>query len=45
VDVREKLINFMNSINTKTLDNKSAADVINEGKNLVFEIVKFLSDN
>jgi hypothetical protein len=45
VDVREKLINFMNSINTKTLDNKSAADVINEGKNRVFEIVKFLSDN
>ena len=45
VDVREKLINFMNSINTKTLDNKSAADVLNEGKNLLFEIVKFLSDN
>jgi hypothetical protein len=40
---KERLNNFMNSINTKTLESRSAADVINEGKNLVFEIVKFLS--
>jgi len=35
-----KLNNFMNSINTKTLDARPAADVINEGKQLLGEIVK-----
>lgn len=43
-DARERLNNFMNSINTKTLDNRSTADVINEGKNLLFETSKILSD-
>lgn len=42
---RQRLNNFMNSINSKTLENRSAADVINEGKNLVFEIVRFLSNS
>ena len=37
---KERLNNFLNSIDTKTLDNLSAADVINEGKQLVYEIVK-----
>jgi hypothetical protein len=41
----ERLDNFLNSINTKTLDNRSAADVINEGINLVFEIVRLLLKN
>jgi sialate O-acetylesterase len=35
-----RLDDFLNSINTKTLDNRSAAEVINEGKQLVYEIVK-----
>jgi hypothetical protein len=30
----------MGSINTKTLDNRSAADVINEGKKLLAEIAR-----
>jgi hypothetical protein len=42
---RERLNNFMNSVNTKTLDTRTATDVINEGKNLVFEIVRSLSNN
>jgi len=37
---KERLDNFLTSINTKTLDNRSAADVINEGKQLVYEIVE-----
>jgi hypothetical protein len=36
----ERLNKFLKSIDTKTLDNRSAADVINEGKRLVYEIVK-----
>jgi len=36
----DRLSNFMNSINTKTLIKKSATDVINEGKKLLTEIVK-----
>lgn len=40
VAARNRLNNLMNSINTKTLDKRSAADVINEGKNLLFEISK-----
>ena len=35
----------MGSINTKTLDNRSAADVINEGKQVVYEIVKSVYNN
>ncbi len=38
----DRLNHFMKTINAKTLDNRSAADVINEGKKLVFEIVKSL---
>lgn len=45
VDEKQSNDNFLNSINTKTLDNRSAADVINEGKNLVFEIVRLLLKN
>ncbi len=41
---REKLNDFLTSINAKTLDNRSAAEVINEGKQLVFEIVKILTN-
>jgi hypothetical protein len=37
---REELNNFMGSINTKTLDKRSAADVINEGKKLLAEIAR-----
>lgn len=37
---KERLDNFLTSINTKTLDNRSAADVINEGKQLVYEIAE-----
>jgi len=37
---KERLNNFLNSIDTKTLIKKSAAEVINEGKNLIIEIVK-----
>jgi len=37
---KERLDNFLNSINTKTLDSRSAADVINEGKQLVHEIAE-----
>lgn len=37
---REKLNNFMGSINTKTLDKRSAADVVNEGKKLLAEIAR-----
>ena len=40
-----RLDNFMNSVDTKTLNYRSASDVINEGKNMVFEIVKFLFNN
>jgi hypothetical protein len=39
---KAKLNEFMSSMNTKTLDNKSAADVINQGKLLLGEIVKSL---
>ena len=39
---KAKLNEFMSSMNTKTLDNKSAADVINQGKQLLSEIVKSL---
>jgi hypothetical protein len=45
VDEKQSNDNFLNSIHTKTLDNRSAADVINEGKNLVFEIVRLLLRN
>ena len=45
VDEKQSNDNFLNSINTKTLDNRSVADVINEGKNLVFEIVRLLLKN
>lgn len=37
---REELNNFMGSINTKTLDKQSAADVVNEGKKLLAEIAR-----
>ena len=37
---KAKLNEFMSSMNAKTLDNKSAADVINQGKQLLSEIVK-----
>ena len=36
---KTKLNEFMTSMNTKTLDKKSAADVINQGKQLLAEIV------
>jgi hypothetical protein len=37
---RERLNNFLLSINSKTLDNRSAAELINEGKMLLYEIAK-----
>ena len=37
---REELNNFMGSINTKTLDKRSAADVVNEGKKILAEIAR-----
>jgi len=37
---KAKLNEFMSSMNAKTLDNKSATDVINQGKQLLSEIVK-----
>ncbi|MBT3748845.1 MAG: hypothetical protein HOG34_07650, partial [Bacteroidetes bacterium] len=37
---RMKLDEFLSSIDSKTLDDKSAAEVINEGKSLLNEIVK-----
>lgn len=40
VAAKTTLDDFMNSINTRTLDQRSAADVINEGKQLPSEIVK-----
>jgi len=36
----ERLNNFLSSIDSKTLDKRSAAKVINEGKHLLFEIAK-----
>ncbi len=36
----KKLDGFLASIGTKTLESRSAADVVNEGKQLVYEIVK-----
>ncbi len=36
-EARKKLDDFMNSINTKTLENRSAAEVVNEGKQLVYQ--------
>jgi len=35
----KRLNNFMDSFDTSTLENKSAAEVINEGKQLLYEIV------
>ena len=35
-----KLDDFLNSIDSKTLDDRSAAEVINKGKQLVYEITK-----
>lgn len=35
----KRLNDFLDSIDTKTLDNKTAAKVINEGKQVVYEIV------
>jgi hypothetical protein len=40
VAAREELNNFMGSINTKTLDKRSAADVVNEGKKLLAKIAR-----
>ena len=40
---RIKLEEFLSSIDSKTLDSNSAADIINEGKRLVYEIVKSLN--
>ena len=37
---RERLDNFLRSIDSKTLDKRSAAEVINEGKQLLYEIAK-----
>jgi hypothetical protein len=37
---KAKLNKYMSSINIKTLNNKSAADVVNEGKRVLYEIVK-----
>ena len=37
---KAKLNEFMSSTSSKTLDNKSAADVINQGKQVLGEIVK-----
>jgi len=42
---KERLDNFLNSINTETIDKRSAADVINEGKHLVYKIVKTREGN
>jgi hypothetical protein len=36
----ERLDNFLRSIDSKTLDKRSAAQVINEGKQLLYEIAK-----
>ena len=36
----EKLNSFLNSIDSKTLDKRSAAEVINEGKQLIYNIAK-----
>jgi hypothetical protein len=36
----KRLDDFLNSINTKTLDSRSAAEVINEGKKLIHDLVK-----
>ena len=37
---RKRLDDFLNTINTKTLESRSAAEVINEGKQLIHEIAK-----
>ena len=42
VAARIKLDEFLSSIDSKTLDGNSAADIINEGKSLVYEIAKSL---
>jgi sialate O-acetylesterase len=36
----KRLDDFLNSINTKTLDSRSAAEVINEGKKLIHDLAK-----
>jgi hypothetical protein len=43
VAARKKLDDFLNSISTKTLDSQSAAEVVNQGKQLVYEIVKAIN--
>jgi hypothetical protein len=40
---KERLNDFLKSIDTTTLDRRSAADVITAGKRLIYEIVKTLS--
>ncbi|GEM_PF-29808 len=40
VSAFKKLNDFMDSIGSDALENRSAADVINEGKQLIYEIVK-----
>lgn len=40
IEANEKLINFLHSINTKTLESHAAAEVINEGKSLINDITK-----
>jgi len=37
---KKRLDDFLNSIDSKTLDDQSAVDVINKGKQLVYEITK-----
>jgi len=37
--LRKRLDDFLASVNAKTLESKSAAEVINEGKKLIYEIV------
>lgn len=44
VTAREKLNDFLNTFNSKTLNNRSAADVINEGKQLLYEITRTVFD-
>jgi predicted TIM-barrel fold metal-dependent hydrolase len=41
-EARKRLNDFLNSINTKTLESRSAAEVVNEGKQLIHDIVKTL---
>jgi hypothetical protein len=37
---RKLLNDFMNTINTKTFDKRSAADIVNEGKKLLADIAR-----